>query len=121
MPVHQQHGGADCGLFAGAFAVDLAYGNSPESLVYNQRVMRAHLTKCFANGKITPFPRSAVEIEQAPVTESSLAVFCECRMSEFYDENMVECTECKKWFHYACVGLKARPTYCRELGLSPMF
>ena len=58
MPVHQQHRGADCGLFAVAFPVDLAYGNSPESLVYNQRVMRAHMTKLSVSpmGKSLHFP-----------------------------------------------------------------
>ncbi len=45
--VQQQRGRADCGLFAIAFAVELAHGNNPEYTSYDQKQMREHLIQCF--------------------------------------------------------------------------
>ena len=56
--VCRQEGFSDCGLFAIAFATDIACGNSPENIHYSQTEMRPHLKQCFDNGLMTPFPRS---------------------------------------------------------------
>ena len=41
-PVQQQAGAADCGLFAIAFATDLAFGEDPVKISYEQSLMREH-------------------------------------------------------------------------------
>ena len=51
-----QEGGSDCGLFAIAAATSLCNGESPNSIRWDQKLMRAHLLKSFEQGKIKPFP-----------------------------------------------------------------
>ncbi|XP_038046878.1 uncharacterized protein LOC119721064 [Patiria miniata] len=55
--VHPQRGSSDCGLFALAYATEVAYGGSPELAVFDQRAMRQHLRRCLESQKMTPFPR----------------------------------------------------------------
>ena len=57
MSCHKQLGGADCGVFAIAYAVDIIKGNNPEYIWYEQTKMRKHLVQCLEAGKFTPFPR----------------------------------------------------------------
>ncbi|CAB4043419.1 polycystic kidney disease 1-like 2, partial [Paramuricea clavata] len=47
-PVQVQLGEVDCGVFAIAFAYDLAAGNDPSNVRYDQSKMREHLTNCLA-------------------------------------------------------------------------
>ena len=51
--VQMQYGGADCGLFAIAFATALALGHAPH---FQQNLMRQHLRECLEHGVITMFP-----------------------------------------------------------------
>ena len=53
----QQVGATDCGIFAIAYAVELAHGHDPSAIVYDQSEMRNHLLKCFEKMEISPFPR----------------------------------------------------------------
>ena len=55
--VQKQKGSSDCGLFAIAFALDLAEGNDPTGIEYNQKEMRNHLVQCFQKGELKLFPR----------------------------------------------------------------
>ena len=57
----RQQGGSDCGLFAIAYAVDLAMGTDPATIKYDQRAMRKHLIRSIEQGAITQFPRGTVE------------------------------------------------------------
>ena len=57
---HEQEGGVNCGLFAIAYAVDLAYGAEPCGIVYNQIEMRRHLMEALVSGTIRQFPRYAI-------------------------------------------------------------
>lgn len=52
-----QEGSNDCGLFAIAYATELAHGGDPAKVVYSQGEMRSHFIKCLENGIPTPFPR----------------------------------------------------------------
>jgi ribonuclease HI/exonuclease III len=63
---HRQRGARDCGLFAIAYAVDLAQGVEPSRIKYNQPLMRSHLLRCFASGTITQFPRHLASSEERP-------------------------------------------------------
>ena len=54
----QQTGISDCGLFAIANCVTLAYGRHPNSARFNQDAMRQHLLNCFESFYFIPFPNS---------------------------------------------------------------
>ena len=43
----KQVGSNDCRLFCTAYAKDLAEGNDPSDIAYNQSSMRLHLLECF--------------------------------------------------------------------------
>ncbi len=96
-----QMGSCDCGLFAIAYAVAVAFGKDPEVCIFNQEMMRKHLFHCFTEGILTPFPGRASNSATNTLGES-IDVHCYCRMPEFKDIPMIECTNCLKWFHYVC-------------------
>ena len=54
-PVQQQRGVSDCGVFAIAFAISLAYGDQPQTQLYTQSKMRKHLVDCLDSHYFTPF------------------------------------------------------------------
>jgi hypothetical protein len=54
--VQQQQGTVDCGLFAIAYAVNLASGKDPAKTKYNQQSMRAFFTHCIKNRHFDTFP-----------------------------------------------------------------
>ena len=58
--VQKQLGSSDCGLFATAFAIDLAEGNDPRSLYFSQTEMRNHLFHCFKKGGLECFPQNKI-------------------------------------------------------------
>ena len=50
----------DCGLFTIAYATDLAFGNDPSKIIYDQASMRHHLLRCLEQKQIAVFPRHRV-------------------------------------------------------------
>ena len=56
MQAQVQTRGSDCGLFAIATATALCHEIPPSNTMWDQCRMRAHLIKCFENGKMLPFP-----------------------------------------------------------------
>ena len=64
----RQQGGRDCGLFALAYAVDLAYGNDPSKIRYDQAKFRQHFQYCLENVKILPFPKYRTCPQTSPRT-----------------------------------------------------
>ena len=48
----------DCGLFAIAFALEVAYGGNRAVVSYQQTEMRKHLVSCFDKGELQLFPRA---------------------------------------------------------------
>ena len=57
--VMKQVGSNGCGLFCIAYSVNLAEGNNPSDIEYNQSCMRWHLVQCFKKGKLAIFPRNS--------------------------------------------------------------
>ena len=55
--VQRQRGPSACGVFAIAFAVELAFGGDPAQVIYDQSLMRDHLERCYEEEILTPFPR----------------------------------------------------------------
>ncbi|CAB3997089.1 Hypothetical predicted protein [Paramuricea clavata] len=56
VPGQHQSGSVDCGLFAIAWAYELANGHRPEHVMLEQSKMRSHLLACFQKQKINRFP-----------------------------------------------------------------
>ena len=46
----------DCGRFGIAWAVHLAYGDKPETIILDQTKLRSHLEACLLTQQFTPFP-----------------------------------------------------------------
>lgn len=51
-----QEGQNDCGLFALAYAAELARNEDPSSKIFDQSKMRQHFFECLESGFIIPFP-----------------------------------------------------------------
>ena len=88
----------DCGVFAVAFAIDLAYGFNPSRRRYTQQDLRPHLAKCLFEQKMTPFPAKVKKNPGHPLTED-IEVFCTCRLPDA----MVKCSKCTKKYHASCI------------------
>lgn len=72
--VSQQYGGYDCGLFALAFAFELAQGRNPSAFTFKQFEMREHFRMLVQTVKFSPFPRETTElaITEAPVKQFNM-------------------------------------------------
>ena len=103
--VQQQEGVHECGLFAIAFAVAVCFDRKPESLYFNQKLMRKHLIKCLNNElfELFPFKTTAENIPRPTPSLRSIKLFCVCNMPECYDKMMIQCDNCNDWFHCSCV------------------
>ena len=100
MDVQMQAGSSDCGLFAIAFATSLCYGQSPGKFHFDQSAMRKHLISCFERGHFEMFPidRNRRSKNKVKATKT-IAVYCSCRMPELLGSEMIQCADCKDWFH----------------------
>lgn len=56
MQCRKQEGGKDCGVYAIAFAVALAFSSNPSRQNFKQDTMRVHLVRCFTNKQFSLFP-----------------------------------------------------------------
>lgn len=104
--VAKQRGGNDCGLYAIAYAVTLLNGKDPVNMAYDQKKMRNHLTTCLNNGLITESPSMCRRTVRTEYCLSALVpLYCKCNTSYVTDDSMIECGQCKDWYHIGCVGL----------------
>ena len=106
--VQMQYGGADCGLFAIAFATALALGHAPEAFHFQQNSMRQHLRECLEHGVITMFPYDKTRRSNKKTKNvQRVMVYCTCRLPEFGE--MIQCSCCMEWFHLdLCVTVPSR-------------
>ena len=58
--VQQQRNYVDCEVFATAFATSLAFGDRPEEVIYDSKIMREHLLDCLRNMRMERFPAQLV-------------------------------------------------------------
>ena len=72
--VMKQVGNDDCGLFCIAYAVDLAEGNDPSGIDYNQSCMRLLLVECFKKGKLAQFLRNSRNLNSRRYTHPGTVV-----------------------------------------------
>ena len=102
--VQEQHGSADCGLFAVAFAASLCAGENPIQATYIQHQLRDHLWKCLMDRKLSTFPKTRRGRRPArPRGEEKFCIYCVCRLPE--GGRMIQCTSCQEWFHDQCVSI----------------
>ena len=59
VPCQQQLNGSDCGVFASAFAFELALGAHSLDIQYDSGAMRQHLLKCLTSSEVHAFPQVA--------------------------------------------------------------
>ncbi|XP_038069265.1 uncharacterized protein LOC119738441 [Patiria miniata] len=57
--MHRQRGSSDCGVFAVAYATEMAFQGNPELVVYEQKRLRRHLEACLECREMKPFPKKA--------------------------------------------------------------
>ena len=107
-PAQTQQGGVDCGLFAIAFAYELANGNDPSDVSFDQGKMRQHLVQCLEKGRLEAFPRQLNTARFNKRQTYDIGLFCYCSMPECWDD-MLQCDLCEEWLHMACEGLKTAP------------
>ena len=99
--VQQQRNYVDCGVFAIAFATSLAFGDRPEEIIYDCKIMRLHLLNCLRNMRMERFPvQVSSTIQRCKRKTLVIEVFCSCRQP--YYPVMVMCTKCEEWFHADC-------------------
>ena len=112
----QQENGIDCGLFSICYAVDLAFGYSPEHKNYDHQKLRSHLLSCLINGNFTTFPTMDGRMKNLCKPHIMFAdIYCTCR-STFFDSDpqedtglfMVCCVDCDEWFHKRCEKVTAK-------------
>ena len=124
LSVQQQSNGDDCGLFAIAFATDIAYGNDPTQITYDDKRLRSHLINCFKDGFLTVFPRSEKRARRCKATSITRNVYCTCRRSYFDEDSerhenfMVMCSKCSEWFHKGCLKIPSKIFRYDELAAS---
>jgi hypothetical protein len=106
-PCKQQTNGVDCGLFAIANATEFCFSSQIQNVDFDLCKLRSHWLECVGEGIIKPFPRASKRPKKTKEEDDTLTldVYCLCRLPENFD-NMVECDECGKWYHYGCVGYK---------------
>ena len=110
--VQQQSGGSDCGLYAIAFAFLLCSGNNPHVVALLQTHMRRHLASCINERQFTNFPEGRkCRVGRRRYREKSevVSVYCVCRQPWARSVQscgaLVQCSQCKEWFHQACEGI----------------
>ena len=61
VPVQQQIGGSDCGVFAVAYLIELLHGHDPSKSRFIQKQMRNHMLQCSQSECWKPFPKGGGE------------------------------------------------------------
>ena len=77
--VQQQHGSADCGLFALAFTTALCFGQDLCSINFDQTQPRIH---CFQCRNFSLFPAGSNSRIRKP-TQTLIPVYCICRLTHY--------------------------------------
>jgi hypothetical protein len=107
MSVSKQTNGFDCGVMAIAFVTCLLFEQDPVNVRFDMSKMRPHLLTCLEHGRVTPFPVLSYRAVRMPVLGiCSDELFCTCRQVFVDgDDQMIECSVCRVWYHPTCEGL----------------
>ncbi|XP_066283580.1 polycystin-2-like protein 2 [Branchiostoma lanceolatum] len=103
--VQRQWNANDSGLFAIAWAVDIAEGQDVIGVVYDEGKMRSHLEMCFTQGKLTPFPRLTSRRRRVgPTNAHRITLVCHCEQGGRLGR-MERCRACRRIFHVSCLAV----------------
>ena len=77
--------------------------------VLRPKKMREHLYNCFQKKVLRPFPQEKSLPHRKMALRSRNQVmwcelFCECKMPDIYDTEMVQCDWCNEWIHCSCAS-----------------
>ena len=109
VPIQQQQGTNNCGLFSIAAAYHAAVRSDIGLLTFNESRLRAHLIKCFEQKKLTRFPQSKkLCVTRPPSQNFVIVVYCPCKKPDSF-QNMIQCDQCGVWFHYTCAKVVKPP------------
>ena len=97
----KQRNGADCGVFAIAFAVAICNGQNPEELIFQIPKMCRHLSDCLEDKQIRHFPANIRQHRQNIRRVEKVLVHCKCCLQE--EGDMICCEGCDLWYHSTCV------------------
>ena len=104
MNMAKQYGGTECGLYAIATMVCLAFGDDPTTVVFDQSMLRSHLGECYTKKHLEPFPViKKRRTMQKVINEQQCAIYCMCRLPDHYGSMMIQCDQCENWFHTTCI------------------
>ena len=101
----QQSGFFDCGLFAIAYSLEACLGTTRTVKQKFDQKMCHHLINCLENNLLTPFPKTKGNVLYSLEEGMKLHVYCVCQLPDIYDEEMILCDVCSKWFHKRCVAV----------------
>ncbi|KAK3101764.1 hypothetical protein FSP39_006184 [Pinctada imbricata] len=106
LDVMQQNNGYDCGIYAIASMVSLAFGKDVTKQRYDRRKLRSHLFNCIEWKKFSPFPTIS---KRKPKTEikkvHTVELYCNCKLPDIHTL-YVYCDACEKEFYPVCIGLE---------------
>ena len=110
--IQQQQGGSDCGLFAPAVCLTLAFGGNPTLVKWRQNRMRVHLKECFEAMHLIEFPSTQVKIavKRKTTHTTSILLVCVCRLPKVAFEHTLKCLKCQTVYHSSCVVLQENDT-----------
>lgn len=90
-----QHSSSYCGVFALAFAYIIAEGEDHANYMFNKSGMCNHILKCIEDNKMMDFPITRYkEKRRKHLYITSFSIYCICRMYQFYQLKLVECSGC---------------------------
>ena len=110
IPVQQQTGGEDCGLFSIAYAYHAALGEDLLGVTFDQSKMRDHLIACLIQKCLKLFPPA---LERRGIKRNKMRIFhihliCICKLPESSDSNVIQCDQCSQWYHFRCVNIEQK-------------
>ena len=81
--------GVDFGIFAIAFVVELAFGESPAKKFLEPNSRRNHLSECLKKGEFSLFPLTKRKQRKSKNYLGLLVIYCTCR-KPFFEEDTKE-------------------------------
>ena len=100
VPVQQQKGSTDCGVYSIAAAYNAALWKNLHEVMYDPDKMRAYIEQCFESEKFSPFLPANEPVRRCRLKDLFIHVYCACSLPESYNSRIIECEACQKWFHF---------------------
>ena len=105
-PMQQLGNGVDCGVFAIAYTMSLAFTENPSLCLYNEPIMRQQLVNCLEKEMMYLFPKqdSTKRVSKSKINQLLLSIYCSCcTVCQYETEDPVaECMRCYERFHQKC-------------------